>query len=66
MANLESVLKVMSAAELRILSKTYHLNPSSRQKGQIMQDLLQMSQANTVASMFGCKGQSAVLTMIAR
>lgn len=66
LTDLSTVLGALSAPDLRTLSKSYHLNTTGQQKGQIIQTLVSKSQQITVASMFGQKTGSVAQSMLNR
>ncbi|XP_076465287.1 fanconi-associated nuclease 1-like [Babylonia areolata] len=64
--DLDAILGAMSAPDLRTLAKSYHVNLTGQQKGQIIQTLVSKSRHKTVASHFGQKIGGVKMAMLKR
>ena len=53
LTDLAEVLNSLSAGDIKILAKSYHLNPNVSQKVQIVQELLKKCQQSTLGAMLG-------------
>ena len=64
--DLETAMKILPAADLKTLAKSYHMNPASQIKETIVAELMKRSRQNTIGSMFKIAGDDGNRTMLAR
>ena len=64
MSELEDVLHALSAADIKTLAKSYHVQPTVTLKGQLVQELMKKSTQSTLGQMFGSKSGGVAMAMV--
>ncbi|GFO40842.1 fanconi-associated nuclease 1, partial [Plakobranchus ocellatus] len=56
LTNLQAVLEVLSASDVKTLAKIYHVPPNLTQKSQQVDELMKMTQRTSISHLFGSGG----------
>ncbi|KAH9513349.1 Fanconi-associated nuclease 1 [Bulinus truncatus] len=62
--DLEQVLLSLSAADIKMLAKSYHVTTNVSQKRQLVNELIKVSQRSSISTLFGCKSGDIAKEML--